>query len=125
MEIAWATLRLANDTRADLHALEIEALVDTGIPYLCIPEPVAAQLQLKDIDIREVTLAGGVQQVRYVSSVRIEMLNRVCVTGALVLGNQVVLGTIALEDMDLVVDPTTMRVCVDPRAPDIPRSLAK
>lgn len=45
-----------------------------------------------------------VQQVRYVSPIRIELLGRICVTGALVLDDQVLLGAIPIEDMDLIVD---------------------
>lgn len=126
MGITRAALRLANDARADLEEIDVEALVDTGALHLCIPEHVALQLQLKDSGIREVTLADGhVQQVRYVSPVRIELLRRVCVTGALVLGDQVLLGAIPMEDMDLVVEPARQRVSVNPRAPNIPMSLAK
>lgn len=126
MGITLAALRLANDARSDLEEIDAEALVDTGALHLCIPEHVALQLQLKDSGIREVTLADGhVQQVRYVSPVRIEMLGRTCVTGALVIGNQVLLGAIPMEDMDLVIEPAKMRVAVNPRAPNIPMSLAK
>jgi len=124
--ITYTALRLGNDARADLEAIEVGALVDSSAMHLCIPEHVALQLQLKDTGIREVTLADGhVQLVRYVSPVRIEMLNRVCVTGALVLGDQVLLGVIPLQDMDLIVDPARQRVTVNPRAPNIPMSIAK
>lgn len=126
MGIIFAAMRLGNDARADLEELEVEALVDTGAMHLCIPEHIALQLQLKRSGVREVTLADGkVLQVQYVSPVRIEMLNRVCVTGALVLGDQVLLGAIPMEDMDLVVEPARQRVAVNPRAPNIPMSLAK
>lgn len=126
MGITLAVLRLANDARSDLEEMDVEALVDTGALHLCIPEHVALQLQLKDRGVREVTLADGhVQQVRYVSPVRIEMLGRSCVTGALVIGNQVLLGAIPMEDMDLIIEPAKMRVSVNPRAPNIPMSLAK
>jgi len=126
MGITYAAMRLGNDARPDLEEIDAEALIDTGAMHLCIPEHVALQLQLKDTGIREVTLADGhVKQVRYVSPVRIEMLNRVCVQGALVLGDQVLLGAIPMEDMDLIVDPARQRVTVNPRAPNIPMSLAK
>lgn len=126
MGILHATLRLGNDARPDLEEIDAEALVVTGAMHLCIPEHIALQLHLKDTGIREVTLADGhVRQVRYVSPVRIEMLNRVCVTGALVLGDQVLLGAIPMEDMDLIVEPARQRVSVNPRAPNIPMSLAK
>jgi clan AA aspartic protease len=125
MGITYADLRLANDSRNDLEELDASALVDTGALHLCIPEHVAIQLQLKDCETREVTLADGKKhQVRYVSPIRIEMLNRKCVTGALVLGNQVILGAIPMEDMDLIVEPARMRVTVNPQAPNIPMSIA-
>ncbi len=124
--ITYATMRLGNDARADLEEIETEALVDIGAMHLCIPGHVALQLQLKDTGIREVTLADGhVQQVRYVSPVRVEMLNRVCVSGALVLGEEVLLGAIPMEDMDLILEPARQRVSVNPQAPNLPMSLAK
>jgi clan AA aspartic protease len=125
MGITYADLRLANDSRSDLEELNTSALVDTGALHLCIPEHIVIQLQLKDCGTREVTLADGKKhQVRYVSPVRIEMLNRKCVTGALVLGNQVILGAIPMEDMDLIIEPARMRVTVNPQAPNIPMSIA-
>jgi clan AA aspartic protease len=126
MGITYAAMRLGNDARPDLEEIDAEALIDTGALHLCIPEHIALQLQLKDTGVREVTLANGhVEQVRYVSPVRIEMLNRVCVQGALVLGDQVLLGAIPMEDMDLIVEPARQRVTVNPRAPNIPMSLCK
>lgn len=126
MGVTYAELRLANDARADLEELNATALVDTGALHLCIPEHVAVQLQLKDSGVREVVLADGhSQQVRYVSPIRIELLGRVCVTGALVLGDQVLLGAIPMEDMDLIVEPSKRRVGVNPNSPNIPMSQAR
>ncbi|GHU32328.1 hypothetical protein AGMMS50256_22240 [Betaproteobacteria bacterium] len=126
MGIVYVDLRLANDARDDLEELDASALVDTGSMHLCIPEHIALQLQLKDLETREVVLADGKRkQIRYVSPVRIEILGRKCVTGALVLGDQVLLGAIPMEDLDLIVEPTRQRVSVNPIAPNIPMSLAK
>jgi clan AA aspartic protease len=126
MSVVYVDLRLANDGRDDLEELDASALVDTGAMHLCIPEHMALQLQLKDRETREIILADGKRkQVRYVSPVRIEMLGRKCVTGALVLGDQVLLGAIPMEDMDLIVEPTRQRVSVHPSAPNIPVSIAK
>jgi hypothetical protein len=63
--------------------------------------------------------------VDYVSPVRISMLGCECTTGALVIGNQVLLGAIPKEDMDLIVEPARLRVSVNPLSPNIPLSLAK
>lgn len=126
MGIVYADLRLANAARKDLEELNARALADTGARHLCIPEHVALQLQLEDCETREVILADGKRHVlRYVSPVRIELLNRKCVTGALVLGDQVILGAIPMEDMDLVIEPARRKVRVNPSAPNIPVSLAK
>ncbi|MBI5659739.1 MAG: clan AA aspartic protease [Nitrosomonadales bacterium] len=126
MGVTYADIRLANDARDDLEELNVSAVVDTGALHLCIPEHVAMQLQLKTRKQREVQTADGKSHmVDYVSPVRISMLNRECVTGALVLGNQVLLGAIPMEDMDLIIEPAKLRVSVNPLSPNIPLSLAK
>jgi len=123
--IIYSHLRLANQSRPDLEEIDPEALVDTGAVHLCIPEHVALQLQLGQLSPREMRTADGKSHlVPYVGPVRIEMLGRDCITGALVLGNQVLLGAIPMEDMDLVIEPARQRVSVNPLSPNIPMSLA-
>lgn len=126
MGLTYTDLRLANDARDDLEEVDASAVVDTGAMHLCIPEHIAIQLQLRVRDKREVQTADGKSHlVDYVAPVRISMLGRECVTGALVLGNQVLLGAIPMEDMDLIVEPARLRVSVNPLSPNIPLSLAK
>ena len=125
MEIIRAHLRLANDAKPELEEIDADALVDTGALHLCIPEHVAMQLQLRTVETREVIFADGKpHQVPYVSPVRIELLGRHSVCGALVLGKEVLLGTIPMEDMDLIVEPARLKVSVNPQAPNIPMSVA-
>lgn len=126
MGIIYSELRLANDAKPELEEISVNALVDTGALHLCIPEHVALQLQLKTVEMREVILADGQpRQVRYVSPVRIELFNRHCVTGALVFGDQVLLGAIPMEDMDLVIIPKTRLLDVNPSSPGIASTIAK
>ncbi len=126
MGITYADLRLANDAREDLEEIDACAVVDMGALHLCIPEHIAMQLQLKTRSQREVQTADGTSHlVNYVSPVRISLLGRECVTGALVIGNQVLLGAIPMEDMDLIVEPARLRVSVNPLSPNIPLSMAK
>ena len=126
MDIIYAAMRLANDARPDLEEIEATGLVDTGVLHLCIPERVALQLQLSQKAPREVQTPDGKSHlVRYDSPVKISMLGRECVTGALVFGNQVLLGAILMEDMDFVVEPSRQCVTVNPLSPNIPLSLAK
>jgi clan AA aspartic protease len=126
MGIVYTDLRLANHARADLEEINVTALVDTGALHLCIPEHVAVQLQLDPLKAREVQTAEGKSHlVDYVAPVRVSLLGRECVTGALVFGNQVLLGAIPMEDMDLIIEPSRQKVSVNPMSPNIPLSLAK
>ncbi len=126
MGITYTDLRLANQARPDLEEINADALVDTGALHLCIPEHIAMQLQLSTLKQREVQTADGKSHlVDYVGPIKISLLGRECFTGALVMGNQVLLGAIPMEDMDLIVEPARMRVSVNPLSPNIPMSLAK
>lgn len=51
--------------------------------------------------------------------------NRVGFAGALVLGDEVLLGAIPMEDMDLVIIPKTRTVDVNPDSPNIATSIVK
>ena len=126
MGLVCTNVRLGNDARPELEEINALALVDTGALHLCIPEHVALQLQLSQKQPREVQTADGKSHmVPYVSPVKISLLGRECVTGALVFGNQVLLGAIPMEDMDLVIEPSRLQVTVNPLSPNIPLSLAK
>jgi clan AA aspartic protease len=104
----------------------VEALADPGAWHLCIPEHIRIQLALEAIDSRDVTLADGTKTwVPYVGPIEVQFKNRVGCTGALVMGDQVVLGAIPLADMDLVILPTTWTVEVNPDSPNIGTSWAK
>jgi hypothetical protein len=50
---------------------------------------------------------------------------RRCFTGAVVLGNEPLLGAIPMEDMDLVVLPGTRTVAVNPASPNFATSIVK
>jgi hypothetical protein len=57
--------------------------------------------------------------------VEVRFRNRRCFTGAMVLGNEVLLGAIPMEDMDLVLQPQLQSIDVNPESPNIAVSLAK
>ena len=117
---------LSNPTRPDLAPLEVSALADTGAVHLCIPEHLAIQLSLAELERREVVLADGRRRtVPYVGPVEVRFGNRRCFTGAMVLGNEVLLGAIPMQDMDLVLRPQLQSVDVNPESPNIPLSVAK
>ena len=83
-------------------------MADSGAVHLCIPEHIRIQLELDEVDKKEVTLADGSRKlVSYVGPIEIRFRNRVGFAGALVMGDQVLLGAIPMEDMDLVIIPKT------------------
>ena len=117
---------LRNPCLPELQPIEISALAHTGALHLCIPEHVRIQLQLEELDKKEITLADGSRRlVPYVGPVEIRFMNRIGFAGALVLGDQVLLGAIPMEDMDLVVIPMTRSVEVNPLSPNIATSIVK
>lgn len=125
MGIIYQHIRLANMAREDLAEIDANALVDSGALELCIPQHVANQLKLKVVEQREVTLADGRKQlVDYVGPVRTEVFGRKAVGGALVLGEQVLLGAIPMESMDVLIDPARLRLIPNPENPNIPGALA-
>jgi clan AA aspartic protease len=120
--MAWghSSLVLNNPRRPDLPPVAIEALASTGAWHLCIPECIRSQLALEAIDWRDVTCTDGTKTlVPYVGPIDVRFGNRVGCTGALVMGDRVVLGAISLADMDLVINPTTWTVEVNPDSLDI------
>jgi len=125
MGFAHARVKLANPRLPELAPVEIEALADTGAIHLCIPEYIAVQLKLEEFDRRQVTLADGSRQsISYVGPIAVFVANRRGLTGAMVLGDQVLLGAIPMEDMDLVVNPRSQQVIPNPENPNIAGSLA-
>jgi len=126
MSFTHTTLTLSNPVRRELVALEVRALADTGAMHLCIPEHVALQLQLAEQEQREVTLADGSKRLMpYVGPIEVRFGNRRCFVGAMVMGDEVLLGAIPMEDMDLVIRPMTRDVAVNPASPNVPSSLDK
>jgi len=75
---------------------------------------------------KEITLADGTMtSVPYVGPIELRFKNRTGFAGALVMGDQALLGAIPMEDMDLVLIPKTRRVDVNPASPNIPTTIAK
>jgi clan AA aspartic protease len=102
---------------------EIEALVDTGATMLVLPADVVARLGLPHEGTRKIRYADGrVDAVPWVGAVRIEILGRAMTCDALVVaeGTTPLIGQIPLEGLDLVVDPKSREVSVNPASPDAP-----
>ena len=126
MGLVHTSITLRNPRHPELRPLEVQALVDTGAMHLCIPEHVSIQLRLERLQDREVITADGSTRLcPYVGPIEVRFENRGCFTGALVLGDEVLLGAVPLEDMDLVISPSMRSVTVNPNSPNIPSSTVK
>jgi clan AA aspartic protease len=126
MGLVKAKLALKNPRQPELEPVEVDALADSGAVHLCIPAHVQIQLGLQEITQKEATLADGSKKlVPYVGPVELHFKNRVGFTGALVLGDEVLLGAIPMEDMDLVIIPRTRSLDVNPGSPNIATSVVK
>ena len=123
MGLIYTIIKLSNPAKKELEPIEVKSLVDSGALHLCIPEHIAIQLELKELEKREVILADGNHKLSsYVGPVKLQFDNRSCFTGVLVLGESVLLGAIPIEDMDLIIHPATLKLTVNPQSPNIPLS---
>jgi len=119
-------LLLKNPRLPHLDPSEVVALADSDALHLCIPEHIQIQLRLEAIDSKEVTLADGSKRlVPYVGPIELRFKNRVGFAGALVMGDQVLIGAIPMEDMDLIIIPKTRTLDVNPDSPNIASSIVK
>lgn len=121
-----ANLELSNPREPSLVPVRVAALADTGSVFLCIAEHVRLQLELEVLEQREVKLADGSRAAYpYVGPIVLKFKNRTGFVGALVLGDEVLLGAIPMEDMDLVVNPRDRSVDVNPESPNLATGICK
>ncbi|MDR3147622.1 MAG: retroviral-like aspartic protease family protein [Treponema sp.] len=109
------TIKARDGLLADKKVREttVQAMVDTGAGTLVINEAVRQQLGLCITGLRRVRLADGGRQVYQVTEpVNIQWENRDTTCLALLLPDtdEVLLGAIPLEDMDLIVDPAGLEL---------------
>jgi clan AA aspartic protease len=120
MGLTAASIQSLNPRNLNLEPVEVEALADTGAVNLCIPQDIPIQLALEEIGKKEVTLAdGGWRLVPYVGPIELRYKNRSGSAGALVMGDQALLGAIPTEDRRFAVAPKTWEVMVNPNSPNI------
>jgi len=106
--------------REDVRKMEVRVMVDSGAMTLTINEKIAEQLGLGVQKQLEVVLAdGSLRKCDYVGPVNIHFENRFACCHALVLpgADEVLLGVIPLEEMDVIIDPTTQQLAVHPDRP--------
>lgn len=126
MGLVYADIELSNPRRSDLKSIPVKSLVDTGAVMLCLPEHVVAQLDLEQNGTRDVSTADGrSHKVPYVGPVKVAFGDRLCFVGALVMGDEPLLGAVPMEDMDLVIHPLSRTITVNPQSPNFPHHKIK
>jgi clan AA aspartic protease len=126
MGTIYARIKLSNPLRKDLLPVEIDALVDSGAINLCIPEIVQRELGLEVERTRVAQMAdGSLVEVGIAAPINVQFENRFISTTAMVLGNEVLLGAIAIQDMDVQIDPRNERLILPPDRPNFALSKVK
>ena len=98
-----------------------DALVDTGSVMPMLPIQVAQQLGLRLVGKTKAEYANGSQEVvDLTDAVGIEIKGRSAILQTMVLGNEVLIGQMALEQMDYLVDCNNRRLIGNPAHPDQP-----
>jgi clan AA aspartic protease len=124
MGLVFSEIQLRNPSKKNLQPIKVDALGDSGAVHLCIPEHIKIQLQLEEVDQKEVTLADGSRKlISYVGPIEIKFKNRIGFSGALVMGEQVLLGAIPIKDMDLIIISNSRKLDVNPNSPNIATSI--
>ena len=104
----------------EVKRMHVNMLVDTGSVYMCINETVQEQLQLQVVEKRKGQLANGsIVEYEVVGPIEVRFKNRRCVVDAMVLpgDNELLLGAIPLEDMDVLIHPYRRELIVNPEHP--------
>jgi clan AA aspartic protease len=100
--------------------MSVKALVDTGAYMLCINEEIQAQLKFPVAERRTGQLANGqIMEYDVVSHVELKFKNRRTMCNAMVLpdDNEVLLGAIPMDDMDVLIHPQRQELIVNPEHP--------
>jgi clan AA aspartic protease len=139
MGLSYAELELANyddvvaakDGRIkpdQVRRMKVKCLADSGALMLAINEEIAAQLGLPQVEERLAEMAdGSIQKFPVVGPIEVRFGNRRTFTTAMVLpkNSEPLLGTIPMEDMDLLIDPKTQQVIINPAMPYISKKPMK
>ena len=109
-----------------LRQVEQEALVDTGAVMLVIPPSIAEQLGVLILGQQIARFADGREEkVSVTGPLMIECEGRTTIDEALVVGDEVLIGQVILEKLDLLVDSKNQRLIPNPAHPDYPVAMIK
>ena len=139
MGLSYAELDLANydDIAAaraghiaseEVRRMKARFLADSGAVMLAINDDIASQLGLAKVEERLAEMAdGSTVTLPVVGPLEVRYGNRRTFVTAMVLPNgaEPLLGAIPMEDMDLVIEPKSQRVIINPAMPYISKKPMK
>ena len=105
--------------KVEIKKEQVKALVDSGAYMMCINEHIKTQLDLVVVDTMEAELADGtLHNMDVVGPLIINFKNRTTSCNAAVLPgeSEVLLGSIPMEDMDVVLVPKLNTIDVNPKS---------
>lgn len=106
----------------EIKRMTVSALVDSGSYFLAINQNMQDYLQLPIVDKRKGQLANGeIITCDIVAPVELRFKNRRCSCSAMVLpgDSEILLGSIPLEEMDVLIHPLRQELIVNPDHPDM------
>ena len=116
-----ALARRGQITEKEIRNYEAYALVDTGAVSSVVPANVMEQLGLQVDGYRLDEYADGRKdRVELTEPVTFDIIGRTTTEGAMVLGDEVIIGQTVLEVLDLLVDCNNHKVIPNPAHPDQP-----
>lgn len=110
-------------TQKQVKSITVKALVATGSLHLAINENIQEILQLPVQGKKNFTLGNGeIISCDFVNNVEVRFKNRRCTANAFVLpdNSEPLLGTIPMAEMDVLVNPVSQELTVNPEHPLYP-----
>lgn len=112
----------------EIRRINAKMNVDSGAYMMCINESAQIQLGLKTLRKQSAILANGdVVVMDVVGPIRVNFENRTCTVDAYVLPgtNEMLLGAIPMEYMDVLIHPKQNKLIVNPEHPTMPQLAIK
>ncbi len=105
----------------EIRSYEADALVDSGAVSSVVPNFVMTQLGLQSDGQRVAEYADGRNEiVELTEPITFDIIGRKTTEGAMVLGDEVIIGQTILEVLDLFVDCNNQKLIPNPAHPDQP-----
>jgi clan AA aspartic protease len=104
---------------SEVKSIAVNAMCDSGAFMLAVPEHIATQLDLPEVESREFRMAdGSAAKLPVVGPVWINFKNRQTICFAVATrDSEVLLGAIPMEDMDVVLDMKNQKMDINPDSP--------